>query len=98
MISKINICKNGYYFHVTVGSTSKITLQSSSAVSAFNSSSECSANDWELNTEKDCSNDDAGDTDYGLYLLTTNLWLNIDDNKPYPESIPSNTRFKYVKQ
>ena len=90
--------KNGYYFHVTVGSTSKITLQSSSAVSAFNSSSECSANDWELNTEKDCSNDDAGDTDYGLYLLTTNLWLNIDDNKPYPESIPSNTRFKYVKQ
>ena len=84
-------------FSITAGTT-KRTPQSSAAVTAYNSANKCSANDWELNTEKDCSNDDAGDTDYGLYLLTTNLWLNIDDNKPYPESIPSNTRFKYVKQ
>ena len=45
--------KNGYYFHVTVGSTSKITLQSSSAVSAFNSSSEFGFSNWELNTAKE---------------------------------------------
>ena len=64
--------KTGHKFTVTVGSTEKITPQSASAVSALNSESKCSASDWELNTEKECSNDDAGDTNLCLYQLISN--------------------------
>ena len=42
----------GRYFKLTLGSTFKRKPQSDSAVSAFNSSSECSKSDWALNTEK----------------------------------------------
>ena len=64
--------KTAHKFTVTVGSTEKITPQSASAVSALNSESKCSASDWELNTEKECSNDDAGDTNLCLYQLISN--------------------------
>jgi len=64
--------KTGHKMTVTLGSTYKITPQSASAVSAFISSSKCSASNWELNTEKECSNDDAGDTNLCLYQLISN--------------------------
>ena len=84
--------KNGYYFHVTVGSTSKITLQSSSAVSAFNSSSECSKSDWALNTEKECSTgDDAGDIYLCLYQLDGNYLYPSCDSSSTPSSSTVNT-------
>ena len=46
--------KTGHKMTATLGSTYKITPQSASAVSAFISSSKCSASNWELNTEKEC--------------------------------------------
>ena len=84
--------KTGHKFTVTLGSTFKITPQSASAVSAFNSSSECGYNSgWELNTVKNCSNDDAGDTDYCLYLLVRSYYGNYlypdCDDSSYPTSV-----------
>ena len=64
--------KTGHKFTLIVPSTYKITPQSALAVSTFNSESKCSASDWELNTEKECSNDDAGDTNLCLYQLISN--------------------------
>ena len=70
--------KTGHKFTATLGSTYKITPQSASAVSAFISSSKCSASNWELNTEKECSTgDDAGDINLCLYQL--------DGNTLYPK-------------
>ena len=77
----------GHYFTITVGSTSQITPQSASAVSAFNSSSECSKSDWALNTEKECSTgDDQGDTYLCLYQLDGNNWYLKCDNSAYPST------------
>ena len=68
----------GHKFSITIGSTYKLTPQSASAVSAFISSSKCSASNWELNTEKECSTgDDAGDINLCLYQL--------DGNTLYPK-------------
>ena len=90
---------SGHRFTVTIGSTEKTTPQSASAVNAFNSSSECGYSNWELNTEKNCSIDDAGDPAYGLYLLDGNsLYLDVDDSS-YPSSIyTSDTSGTFVKQ
>ena len=90
----------GHYFTITVGSISQITPQSASAVSAFNSSSECGYNSgWELNTVKNCSNDDAGDTDYCLYLLDGNYLYPDCDDSSYPSGIDtSDTSKTFVKQ
>ena len=79
--------KTGHKFTVTLGSTFKITPQSASAVSAFNSSSECSASNWELNTEKECSTgDDAGKALLCLYQLDGNTWYPKCDDSTRPST------------
>ena len=72
---------------VRIGTT-KRTPQSSAAVTAYNSASKCSANDWELNTEKDCTvaDDNQGDVWNCLYELSGTT-LNIDCNDVRPTSI-----------
>ena len=77
--------KTGHKFTVTLGSTVKITPQSASAVSAFNTSSKCGYNKWALDTAKVCEidEDDAGETAYGLYQLDGNKWYaEVDDEYP----------------
>ena len=77
----------GHKLTITLGSTYKITPQSASAVSAFNSSSECSKSDWALNTEKECSTgDDAGDIYLCLYQLDGNNWYLKCDDSAYPST------------
>ena len=72
----------GHKFSITIGSTYKLTPQSASAVSTFNSKPECSKSDWELNTEIDCSTgSDAGKALLCLYQLDGNTWYpKCDDN------------------
>ena len=74
--------KTGHKFTITIGSTYKLTPQSASAVSAFNSKPECSKSDWELNTEIDCSTgSDVGKALLCLYQLDGNTWYpKCDDN------------------
>ena len=78
--------KIGGKFTITIGSTYKLTPQSASAVSAFNSSSECSKSDWELNTEKECSIDNASETIYCLYQLDGNNFYPDCDDSAYPST------------
>ena len=78
--------KTGHKFTVTLGSTFKITPQSASAVSAFNSSSECSKSDWVLDTEKKCSEEDAGDDLLCLYQLDGNTWYPKCDDSARPST------------
>ena len=77
----------GHKFSITIGSTYKLTPQSASAVSAFNSSSQCSKTDWVKDTEKECSTgDDAGDTYLCLYQLDFNHWFLKCDDSAYPST------------
>ena len=79
--------KTGHKFTVTLGSTVKITPQSASAVSAFNSSSECSKTDWVKDTEKECSTgDDAGKALLCLYQLDGNTWYPKCDDSARPST------------
>ena len=80
--------KTGHKFTLTLGSTFKMTPQSDSAVSAFNSGSgECSKTDWVKDTEKECSTgDDAGDTKLCLYQLDGNNWYPKCDDSAYPST------------
>ena len=69
--------------------TTKRTPQSSAAVTAYDSASKCSANDWELNTAKDCTEaeDNQGDSVYCLYAISgTTLYVDCD-NSVQPTSI-----------
>ena len=79
--------KTGHKFTVTLGSTFKITPQSASAVSDFNTSSECRYNKWALNTAKVCEidEDEAGKTFYGVYQLDGNKWY-AEVNDEYPDT------------
>jgi hypothetical protein len=75
--------KTGHKFTITIGSTYKLTPQSDSAVSAFNSGSgECSKTDWVKDIEKECSTgSDAGEALLCLYQLDGNTWYpKCDDN------------------
>ena len=69
--------------------TTKRTPQSSAAVTAYNSASMCSANDWELNTAKDCTEaeDNQGDSVYCLYALSGILLYMECNNSAQPTSI-----------
>ena len=65
---------------VRVGTT-KRTPQSSAAVTAYDSANKCNADDWELNTEKDCTvaEDSKGDIYNCLYELSgTTLYVDCD--------------------
>jgi hypothetical protein len=91
----------GHEFTVTIGSTEKITPQSASTVSSYNSSIKCGASDWELNTEKECSIDDAGDTVYCLYQLDGNNWYPDCNDSSYPSTSDidtSDASSTFVKQ
>ena len=80
--------KTGHKFTVTLGSTTKLTPQSDSAVSAFNSGSgECSKTDWVKDTEKECSTGtDKGDDLLCLYQLDGNTWYPKCDDSAYPST------------
>ena len=80
--------KTGHKFTITIGSTYKLTPQSDSAVSAFNSGSgECSKTDWVKDTEKECSSgDDAGKALLCLYQLDGNTWYPKCDEDAYPST------------
>ena len=93
--------ETGREFTVIIGSTQKYTPLSVSAVSNYNSASECSASDWQLNTEKECSNDDAGDTYYCLYQLDGNYFYPSCDSSSTPSTSSINTddeSITFVKQ
>jgi len=71
-------------FLITLGSTIKKTPQSTSAVSSYNSSSNCGYSNWELNTAKDCTNEDAGDPIYCFYQLSGNTLYVECNESSYP--------------
>ena len=80
--------------------TTKRTPQSSAAVTAYNSASKCSANDWELNTVKDCTEaeNNQGDSVYCLYVLSgTTLYLECN-NSAQPTSITIKASDTFTKQ
>jgi len=93
--------KTGHEFTVTIGSTEKITPQSASTVSSYNSSIKCGASDWELNTEKECSIDNASETIYCLYQLDGNNWYPYCNDSSYPSTSDidtSDASSTFVKQ
>jgi len=85
---------------ITAG-TIKRTPQSTSAVSSYNSSSNCGYSDWELNTAKDCTNEDAGDPIYCFYQLSgNNLYVECNESS-YPTTSDidtSDASSTFVKQ
>ena len=96
-----NSGKTGHEFTVTIGSTEKITPQSASAVSSYNSSIKCGASDWELNTKKECSIDNASETIYCLYQLDGNKWHPYCNDNSYPSTSnidTSDASSTFVKQ
>ena len=87
-------------FSLTIG-TIKRTPQSSTAVTAYNSASKCSANDWELNTAKDCTeaDGDQGDTYYCFYQLSgTTLYVNCDSSTQPTSVDTSKAKDTFTKQ
>ena len=75
-------------FSITLGTT-KRTPQSSAAVTAYNSANKCSADDWELNTAKDCTEaeNNKGDVYNCLYEISgTTLYADCN-NSAQPTSI-----------
>ena len=95
--------KTGHKFTVTLGSTTKLTPQSDSAVSYFNTSRECGVNGWVLDTTKVCDidEDEAGETLYGVYQLDGNkLYPKVDDDSYPPTSTvdTSDTEGTFTKQ
>jgi len=84
---------------VRIGTT-KRTPQSSAAVTAYNSASKCSANEWELNTVKDCTEaeDNQGDSVYCLYALSGILLYMECNNSAQPTSITIEARNTFTKQ
>ena len=80
--------------------TTKRTPQSSAAVTAYNSDGKCSANDWELNTVKDCTEADGvqGDSVYCLYAISgTTLYMECN-NSVQPTSITIDAGNTFTKQ
>ena len=80
--------KTGHKFTLIVPSTVKITPQSASAVSDFDTSRKCDKNDWTEDTEEECSvdEDDVGDTILCLYQLDGNNWYPDCDDSAYPST------------
>ena len=86
-------------FSITAG-TIKRTPQSSAAVTAYNSANKCSADNWELNTEKDCTEADdiQGDSVYCLYAISgTTLYMECN-NSVQPTSITIDAGNTFTKQ
>ena len=83
--------KTGREFTVIIGSTQNYTPQSALAVSNYSSVNECGTNDWQLNTEKECSNADAGDTVFCLYQLDGNYLYPSCDSSSTPSTSTVNT-------
>ena len=96
--------KTGHKFAVTLGSTTKVTQQSDSEVSAANSRRECGFSDWVKDNVRVCDIDDdeAGESFYGIYQLDGNTWNpkccegNKEDVKE--DVITSNTENTFTKQ
>ena len=94
--------KTGHKFTVTLGSTTKLTPQSDSAVSYFNTSRKCGVNGWVLDTAKECDidEDEAGETLYGVYQLDGNKWYTeVDDEYPDTSDVDtSDAQNSFTKQ
>ena len=97
--------KTGHKFALTLGSTLKITPQSDSAVSAFNTSPfKCGFSGWVKDTARDCDIDDdeAGKTFYGIYQLDGNTWnpkcCEDKEEEVEEEVITSDTGNTFTKQ
>ena len=90
--------ETGKKFVITLGSTSKRTAQSSSAVSTYNTSSKCGHSDWELNVAKDCSESGAGDKIYCLYEVSGSTLYVDCNNSAYPTSNTKNSESTFTKQ
>ena len=75
-------------FSITLGTT-KRTPQSSAAVTAYNTASKCSYNEWELNTVKDCTEADnnQGNSVYCFYQLSGNTLYVKCDSSTQPTSV-----------
>ena len=86
-------------FLIRIGTT-KRTPQSSAAVTAYNSASKCSANAWELNTAKDCTEaeDNQGDSVYCLFAISGILLYMECNNSVQPTSITIEARNTFTKQ
>ena len=84
---------------ITLDITKKLP-QSSSAVSSFNSSSECGSSSWSLNTEKDCLGEGEGSTVYGLYHLLDNgtLYLETSSSDNQTSVSTNSASSTFVKQ
>ena len=80
--------------------TTKRTPQSSAAVTAYNSASKCSYNEWELNTEKDCTEaeDNQGDSGYCLYAISGTILYIECNNSAQPTSITIKASDTFTKQ
>ena len=74
-----------------------MTPKSSTAVTDFNSDSECNASDWELDTGKDCTSGQ-GTIYYGLYQLDGNNLYPEFSTSGYPTTVEVSTENTYVKQ
>ena len=86
-------------FLIRIGTT-KRTPQSSAAVTDYNSANKCSANDWELNTVKDCTEaeDNQGDSVYCLFAISGILLYMECNNSVQPTSITIEARNTFTKQ
>ena len=93
--------ETGREFTVVIGSTQIYTPQSDTAVNNYNSGSECSFNDWQLNSEKECSNDNEDIIFYCLYQLDGNYLYPICDSSSKPSESSLNIEDEsntFVKQ
>ena len=84
---------------VRIGTT-KRTPQSSAAVTAYNSASKCSYNEWELDTVKDCTEaeDAQGDSVYCLFAISGILLYMECNNSVQPTSITIDAGNTFTKQ
>ena len=80
--------------------TTKRTPQSSAAVTAYNSASKCSYNEWELNTVKDCTEaeDNQGDSVYCLYAISGTTLYSECNNSAQPVNITIDAGNTFTKQ
>ena len=72
-----------------------------STVSSYNSRIKCGASDWELNTEKECSIDNASETIYCFYQLSGNTLYVECNESSYPTTSDidtSDASSTFVKQ
>lgn len=91
----------GKYFSATVGASYKETPKDSTIVNKFNNEERCGLNNWTLNQEKTCPDNEAGLKIYGLFSINDQqkkLVINTS-NEDYPDHINDADKWNvYIKQ